>query len=63
MDREVVLKRFNYQLKTPDREASTEPNIDLNTWNCVDKLLTKLYKEVDSQKVRELKTSVYRVTT
>jgi hypothetical protein len=63
MDREVVLKRFNYQLKTPDREASTEPDVDLNTWNRVDELLTELHKEVDSQKVRELKTSVHRATT
>jgi hypothetical protein len=63
MDREVVLKRFNYQPKTPDREASTEPDIDPNTWNRVDELLTELHKEVDSQKVRELKTSVHRATT
>jgi hypothetical protein len=67
MDREVVIEKFNQPPTTPDREANTEPgtepDIYPNTWDRVDYLLTKLHKEVDAQKVRELETSVHRATT
>jgi hypothetical protein len=63
----VVIEKFNQLPTTPDREANTEPgtepDIYPNTWDRVDYLLTKLHKEVDAQKVRELETSVYCATT